>query len=136
VHSSFGYEFLAGYRNHDFAAMGGMKFAWNVAIVGSSYMPGKTLFAGYYPLFMRGEYRIGKGEECRLAIMAWDNFKKDKNYAGASVDVPISNKWRFFITAEYRHYTSDAAPASYDNGKLASGKCNMFLLGFKFGAIY
>jgi hypothetical protein len=136
VHSSFGYEFLAGYRNHDYAAMGGLKLTWNAAIIGSSNMPGKNLYAGYYPLFVRGEYRIGKGEECRLVLMAWDNFKKDKNYAGASIDVPISNKWRFFITAEYRHYTSDAAPANYDNYKYANGKCNLWLLGFKFGTIY
>lgn len=132
VNSSFGYQFLAGYRSETWALLGGADALWAVTFAGSAFDPNK-LVRNYIPFVLRGEYRPWGGNECRIVACAFSNFNNANSYYGAFVDLPISKSKRFYLTAQYLVRNSYMTVGNYDTYRCT---ISQWMIGFKVGSIY
>lgn len=132
VNSSFGYQLLAGYRNKTWALLCGANALWAVTFTGSAFDPNKLL-RNYIPFVLRGEYRPWGGNECRIVACAFSNFNSSNAYYGAFLDLPISKRKRFFLTAQYLCRNTYMTVTNYYT---YPSVISQWMIGFKVGSIY
>ena len=133
---NFGYNFMAGYSNSHFGALGGIGFKWSSAFVGGTNMPGEKLLSGTAPWMMRLEYRPAFSTEFRVMVTGWDNFKDTRLDQGFQVDIPFLPSKRFFLTYSFGRMKNDVAYATFDNYQYAPGTMTQQMFGIRFGSIY
>ncbi len=133
----FGYEILMGYNTPKFAVLGGVRFQWANAFIGSSELTGDKLLCGTHPFMLRTEYKINGSPYRKFVLMAWSNFNSLKNNSGFNLDIPVSKKKRLWITFQYEYLTyPSSSPANYGNNQYTAGVFNQFFAGIKVGSLH
>jgi hypothetical protein len=137
--TNFGYLALAGYRNKQFGALGGIDFRWRMATVGGVSMPnldGPLLYFSR-PFVLRGEYCFSDANFDRRAIvMYWYDGGSDSRptFQSVRLELPLGESGRWWLCGQYIYQ----AALSQDNFRILNpynSTFNQWMIGLRVGSL-